>query len=134
MNKVVEVYSLNRMCRAVIGDHPPSVIEFASFKLPNGKWLTTPDAKGKTIIELSEVHMVRTESGDRYIAMEPGLREILEAPFEAKVLAAEGRERSAKEAAELVMQRGIELRGKLLALPWWRRALFVLRRSNLEAR
>lgn len=133
MNKVVEVYSISRCCRAVIGDAPPPHVAFYSINIAGDRWLTPGGCDERTRVHIlnSEVHLVHTPEGDRYIAMEPGLREILEAPFEAAVLAAEERERNTREWADDAVARATERTRRMLAMPWWKRMWFAAFKRNL---
>ena len=132
MNKVIEIYSLNRMCRAVVGGYPPGRVSMYQITSHDGTRLgMVADPAIVAKITDADVHLIRTPEGDRYVAMEPGLRKILEAPFEARAWEAEARARDTRQEAERAIARESEIRWQMFSMPWWRRILFVLRRSNL---
>ena len=69
-------------------------------------------------VESVPVHMIRGCGRDRYIAIAPDLREILEAPFKEQV-------RQAKALSDELVRRIQSFH----RMPWWKRILRALQRA-----
>lgn len=132
--KLIDVYGITKVCRAVVDNEARfQMYERRGFLAEDGIPISLIGAIDQTIkVHDIPIHRIRTPEGDRFVAIEPGLERVLEAPFEARVQAAEERSRETRQLAERRIALESGFRYRLQAMPWWRRALFVLRRSNLE--
>jgi hypothetical protein len=114
VTREVDFYELKRTRRMIAG------IDYAYYKLDQmpPQWLPGGEmAVDKSTVQEERVpiHHVRAAGKNKYIAIAPELRELLEAPFEAKVLDAQSDARARAEEAKACRERLIGFN----ASPWY---------------
>lgn len=99
-------------------------ISYPLFVPPGDEAIASMDGER---IDIPVHHLVKVHRNgsreDKYIAIHPDLRELLEAPFVQMVEAAEKRERAADKLLQMAEQAMTNFNNE----PWWRRIWIALR-------
>jgi hypothetical protein len=122
MTREVDFYELKQSRRMIAG------CEVRYFKLASTppQWLPGGEMavdKATAQEERVPIHHVRAAGKNKYIAMSPELREILEAPFEAKALDVQAKLRIAEDCVSHMEDRLAWFPSQ----PWYKRLWIALR-------